>query len=208
MDRQEPLTILTIGHSTHPYDRFLSHLRAASVSAIADVRSAPFSRHQSQYNRNDLQEQLRRDGISYVFLGRELGGRPSQPEYYSNGIADYEKMVNAPTFEKGIDRLIEGANRYRIAIMCSEQDPLECHRFLLVGRALAKRGITLSHILPDGCAVTQGEAEERLLEICGRASDDLFAPRAERLAMSYRERALKVAFAELQADAQDRDVAE
>ena len=137
------------------------------------------------------------DGISYVFLGKELGGRPSESESYCEGVADYERMAEAPAFKKGLDRVIEGSKKYRIALLCSERDPLDCHRCLLVGRALAERGIGVSHILDDGRVVSHAEIEDKLLEITGRNANDLFAPRAERLAAAYRERARKVAFVEV-----------
>src|SRR5260370_40318452 len=115
MDRAEPLTILTIGHSTHTYGRFLALLQSANVSAIADVRTAPFSRHQPQFNQDNLREALRRDGIFYVFLGKELGGRPNDLKYYSNGIADYDKIANSSNFEKSLRRMVAVARKYRIA---------------------------------------------------------------------------------------------
>ena len=200
MEKTEPLTILTIGHSTHTYGSFLALLQSAGVSAIADVRTAPFSRHQPQFNRNNLLEALRRDRISYVYLGKELGGRPNDFKYYSDGLADYAKIAMSPNFEKGLHRIVEGAERYRIAAMCSEHDPLDCHRCLLIGRALANRGITIVHILQNGGTVSHPQIEERLLEICDRNTDDLFATREERLAIAYRDRARKVAFVEPRSD--------
>jgi len=195
----EATEVLTIGHSTLPYERFLSLLRGARVTAIADVRSAPYSRQFPHFSRDELSKELRSDGISYVFLGKELGGRPSEDKFYCEGIADYEKMSQAPEFNKGLDRVIEGAKKHRIALMCSERDPLDCHRCLLVGRALARRGIRVSHILGDGSMASQNQIEDKLLEFAGRTDDDLFASPSERLATAYRERARKVAFAEPQA---------
>jgi len=196
----EALTVLTIGHSTHSWERFVALLRSAKVTAIADVRTSPYSRHHPHFNRDDLREELRSDGVSYVFLGKELGGRPSERRFYCEGVADYEKMAEALEFSKGLDRVIEGAKKYRIALMCSERDPLDCHRCLLVGRALAQRGVHVNHILDDGRIVSQSEIEDKLLEVSGRNNEDLFAPPAERLATAYRERARKVAFSEPQPD--------
>ena len=137
----DALTVLTIGHSTHSWERFLALLRSANVTAVADVRTSPYSRLYPHFNRDDLREELRADGISYVFLGKELGGRPSERRFYCEGVADYEKMAQASEFNKGLDRVVEGAKKYRIALMCSERDPLDCHRCLLVGRALAQRAV-------------------------------------------------------------------
>lgn len=196
----DTLTVLTIGHSTHSWERFIALLRGANVTAIADVRTSPYSRLYPHFNRDDLRDELRSDGISYVFLGKELGGRPSERRFFCEGVADYEKMAQASEFNKGLDRVIEGAKKYRIALMCSERDPLDCHRCLLVSRALAQRGVRVNHILDNGNVVSQDAIEDKLLELSGRNTDDFFAPRAERLATAYRERARKVAFAEPQPD--------
>jgi uncharacterized protein (DUF488 family) len=195
----EPVVdVLTIGHSNHPFEHFLALLRNAGVTAIADVRTSPYSRQQPHFNRDALPDELRRNGISYVFLGKELGGRPSDRQFYCDGIADYETMAKASAFGEGLNRVIDGARTYRIALMCSEHNPLDCHRCLLVGRALAERGVRVGHILSDGKTITHAEVEDRLLEIAGRSAGDFFAQRGERLAAAYRDRARKVAFAEPQ----------
>jgi uncharacterized protein (DUF488 family) len=192
------MEVLTIGHSNHPLAHFLALLRNACVTAIADVRTAPYSRQQPHFNRDALRDELGRNGISYVFLGKELGGRPAERQFYCDGIADYEKMAKAGTFGKGLDRVIDGARTYRLALMCAEHNPLDCHRCLLVGRALAERGVRVGHILSDGKTMTHAEVEDRLLEISGRSAGDFFAQRTERLAAAYRDRARKVAFADPQ----------
>jgi uncharacterized protein (DUF488 family) len=190
------ITVWTVGHSTHPYARFLELLRAASITAVADVRTAPFSRHFPQFNKDALQTELRMDGIAYSFLGKELGGRPTGSQYYCDGVADYERMARSPDFARGLQRVLDGARKYRIALMCSEHDPLDCHRCLLVGRALAARGAAVKHILADGAIADHREIEERLLKSEGRHGDDLFLSPEERLVEAYRKRARKVAYAE------------
>ena len=197
----------SIGHSTHTYERFLELLRKAGVTAIADVRTSPFSRHFPQFNEDTLKDELRIDGIAYSFLGKELGGRPTGRQYYCDGVADYERMAQSSAFRHGIDRVLEGTREYRIALMCSEHDPLDCHRCLLVGRALAVRGVAVRHILADGAIADHGEIEERLLESEGQQSVDLFLSPDERLAEAYRKRARKVAYAE-QSDASVTHAAE
>jgi uncharacterized protein (DUF488 family) len=203
--RSDSLEVLTIGHSSHPYDRFLALLRMGGVTAVADVRTAPFSRHYPHFNKEQLREELRLDSIAYVFLGRELGGRPSNRTFYSDSIADYEKMATTEPFKKGLDRVIEGAKKYRIALVCSEHNPLDCHRCLLVGRGLSERGVRVTHILADGAAITQAETEKRLLELSGRSSDDLLMSWEQRLAAAYRDRARKIAFVELCPDPKTSD---
>jgi uncharacterized protein (DUF488 family) len=192
----ESAEVLTIGHSTLPYERFLDLLRQAAVTAVADVRSSPYSRQFPQYNKENISAELRADRISYVFLGRELGGRPTERQFYCDGVADYELMSKNPEFKVGLDRVVEGAKKYRIALMCSERDPLECHRCLLVGRALAERGVQVKHILGDGSIITHSAIEESLLERFRQSAEDLFAPRTERLAMAYRQQGRNVAYAE------------
>ncbi|MGH6680811.1 MAG: DUF488 family protein [Bradyrhizobium sp.] len=189
-------TIFSIGHSTHTYERFRELVRKAGVTATADVRTSPFSRHFPHFNRDALQSELRTDGIVYSFLGKELGGRPTGRQFYCDGVADYERMARSPEFAQGLHRVLEGAQKYRVALMCSEHDPLDCHRCLLVGRALAERGVGVKHILADGAVVDHRDIEERLLKSEGRESTDLFQSPGEQLAKAYRKRARKVAYTE------------
>jgi uncharacterized protein (DUF488 family) len=198
-----PAEVLTIGHSTLPYERFLGLLRRSAVTAVADVRTAPYSRHSPQFNRNTLRDELRQDGIAYVFLGEELGGRPGDKRLFSDGVADYEQMAREADFAKGLERVVEGAKNYRIAMMCSEHDPLDCHRCLLVGRALHEHGVTVRHILCDGSVVDHAVIEERLMRLSGRTDADLFESRDQRLAAAYRDRASRVAFAESKGDSRE-----
>lgn len=200
------LVIFSIGHSTHSYERFLALARQAGVTAIADVRTSPFSRHFPHFNRDVLKNELRMDGIEYSFLGKELGGRPAGRQYYCDGIADYERMAQSPEFQHGIERVLEGARKYRIALMCSEHDPLDCHRCLLVGRALARRGALVRHILVDGSIADHRQIEERLLRSEGQKAEDLFLSPDELLNQAYRKRARKVAYVD-QADGTPTNVA-
>ncbi|WP_210161578.1 DUF488 domain-containing protein [Methylobacterium sp. B1] len=190
--------VLTIGHSTLPYERFLSLLRQASVTAIADVRTAPFSRHFPHFNRDLLRDQLRQDDVAYVFLGEELGGRPKGKQFFCDGVADYEQMAKTDSFTRGLNRVVDGAEKYRIAMMCSEHDPMDCHRCLLVGRALHERGVSVRHILSGGQIVDHRQIEDKLMDMAGKSDIDLFEPPAKRLAAAYRDRAMKVAFSERQ----------
>ena len=139
---------------------------------------------------------MRRDGIAYSFLGEELGGRPRDSNFYHEGVADYEVMALADEFRHGLARVLEGARLYRIALMCSEHQPSDCHRCLLVGRALKDCGLTIQHILADGTIASQQEIEEQLLAELGlvQTQSDFFASPEERLANAYRSRARKVAF--------------
>lgn len=153
--------VYTIGHSNHPIERFLDLLHGAGITAVADVRSIPHSRRWPQFSRDRLARSLAAARIAYVHLGAELGGRPADPALLRDGKPDYGRMAAAPGFHAGLDRVMDGARRYRIALMCAEREPLECHRFLLVARALHERGVTLRHILADGSIEPQEETERR-----------------------------------------------
>jgi uncharacterized protein (DUF488 family) len=160
------------------------------------VRSTPASRFSPQFNKNALAVSLAGRGIDYVFLGKELGGRPARPDMYTDGRADYEKMAASPEFRAGLTQLIEMAQRHRVAAMCSEADPLDCHRCLLVGRALAEAGLDVAHILASGEIASQAEIEDRLLKLERLADDDLLVrSRSERLAEAYRARNRKAGHA-------------
>ena len=111
--RDAEITVWTVGHSTHTYEQLLDLLRAASITAVADVRTAPFSRQFPQFNKDALQSELRMDGIAYSFLGKELGGRPTGSQYYCDGVADYERMAQSSDFGRGLQRVLEGARKYR-----------------------------------------------------------------------------------------------
>jgi uncharacterized protein (DUF488 family) len=189
-------TILTIGHSNLSYEQFLQLLRGTGVTAVADVRSVPSSRRHPHFNRKALKEELRADGIAYVFLGEELGGRPKDRRFFCEGVADYEQMARVPAFNKGIQRVIEGATRYRIALMCSEHDPLDCHRCLLIGRVLHEQGLTVSHILSNGRQKSQAQIEEELLAMARQENRADFFPDDQRAA-AYRQHSRKVAFSNI-----------
>jgi uncharacterized protein (DUF488 family) len=197
-----PRTIFTIGHSNHSWEHFESLLRYAGVTAIADVRSSPYSRHTPHFSQKELKFSLAESGITYSFLGNELGGRPQDRSLYSDGIADYEKMAKADLFHQGIARVVTGTQNFNIALLCSEQDPLDCHRCLLVGRELHHQGFRIDHILHDASIQTHSNIEDRLLAFAGTSEKDLFMPSEERIKAAYRERARRVAFAEIDRVAQ------
>jgi uncharacterized protein (DUF488 family) len=190
------IDIYSIGHSTHSRERFTAMMQQAGVNAIADVRSSPFSRHFPHFSQGELKQWLKHESVSYVFLGKELGGRPSNPALFCDGVADYEAMSATSAFKEGLERLVKGAESHRIAMMCSEHDPLDCHRCLLVARQLAERGLTVGHIMPRGEISSHVQMEERLLKLEKLGSDDFFTPRPQRLAKAYRQRNMKVAYSE------------
>jgi uncharacterized protein (DUF488 family) len=182
---------LTIGHSNLPADQFLAQIRAHGVTAVADVRSVPFSRRFPWFSSRTLSERLQSKGITYAMMGDTLGGRPTNPALYCDGVADYEAMAAAADFHAGLERVLGKMTRHRLCLMCAEREPLDCHRCLLVGRALAARGYSIGHILGDGSIEPQSTTEERLLG--GLPDGDLFGNRESRLADAYRRRAQRIA---------------
>lgn len=189
-------TIFTIGHSNLEFASFLDLLRQHQIKAVADVRSSPYSQHNPQFNREALQRSLRSEGIAYVFLGEELGARRSEPECYFNGRASYDRIAKTPAFRRGIDRVAEGAAKLRVALMCAEKDPLDCHRCVLIAPHLLQRGIQVMHALSDGSVETHNEAEARLLHLFDRADEDLFLPPSERVAEAYQRQGGRIAYQE------------
>jgi uncharacterized protein (DUF488 family) len=147
----DPAPVYSVGHSNHPLDVFLSLLSQHAIDVLADVRSAPYSKFCPQFDKQPLEAAIRQAGLQYLYLGRELGGRPEGAEYYDEqGHALYWRRAEAAEFLSGIERLERGRQQYRIALLCSEEDPAGCHRHLLIGRVLAARGVALQHIRGDG----------------------------------------------------------
>jgi len=186
--------LFSIGHSNIAADRFIAMLAAAGVNAIVDVRTVPFSRRFPWFSGKALAARLASAGMIYQAHGAGLGGRPANPAHYRDGIADYEAMAKGGDFQAGLDDVQELASRFRVCLMCAEREPLDCHRCLLVARALSERGSTVGHILHDGTIQPHGATEERLLALTG-ASPDLFVTGQDaRLAAAYRRRAQAVAY--------------
>ena len=160
----QALTVWTVGHSNHGFDAFARLVSQQQIEFLIDVRSFPYSRFAPHFNREELQKAIGQHGIRYLFLGDELGGRPTNEDHYDGeGHALYGRMSQEPAFRAAIERVIDGARAHRLALMCSEANPHDCHRRLLVGRVLAERGAELRHILPDGTmkleyAVEPGDA--------------------------------------------------
>ena len=186
--------LYSIGHSTHPIGEFIELLRRHEISLVADVRSSPYSRYNPQFNREPLEESLKANGIGYLFLGKELGPRVDDPGCYVNGTVKYSLLAERPAFRVGVERVVRGVERHRIALMCAEKEPLECHRTLLVAQALTARGLRVDHIHPDGRLEGHTQALERLPDMVGLPREDLFRSNAEILTEALARQEERIAY--------------
>lgn len=167
-------SIYTVGHSNHQTDKFVSLLENHGITAICDVRSKPYSARNPQFNRESIKRSLRDRGISYVFLGRELGARSEDDSCYVNGKVDFDLLSRTNAFQHGIQRINNGVEKFRIALMCAEKDPIECHRAILIARHFDYSRFSILHIHADNTIETQEKAVSRLIRKLGLESQDLF----------------------------------
>lgn len=186
-------SIYTIGHSNHSAVRFVDLLQGAGIDCVADVRSTPFSRRNPQFSQKALATSLKDAGIEYWFLGDALGARPTDPDCWEDGRVSYARIARSAAFQEAIHDLIEDSHGKRIALMCAEKEPLDCHRTILVGRALAKRDTELHHIHADGRIEPHAALEDRLLHVA-KEQVDLLSSRDAALARAYDKRGRQMAF--------------
>lgn len=191
--------IFTVGHSTHTLENFVSLIEQQGVDAVADVRSVPYSRWQPQFNRENLAEALKTRGIAYVFLGKELGARSDDPQCYENGQVQYRALAKTPLFQSGIKRVRDGSRHRRIALMCAEKDPLDCHRTILVARELVASGLNVTHILEDGSLEPHDETLKRLSNQLRLPAQDLFLTPDELEDRAYAAQEQRIAYVDEEA---------
>jgi uncharacterized protein (DUF488 family) len=186
--------VYTIGHSNGTAEHLLAMLDQHGITAIADVRSQPYSRFNPQFNREALASALKNSGRDYVFLGQELGARSEDRSCYREGRAQYALIAQTPLFERGIERLLAGMEKSRVAILCAEKEPLGCHRSILIARYLHERGIGIRHILEDGSLEDHEASLLRLLALHGMQENNLFQTRDELIAVAYEKQAGQIEF--------------
>lgn len=163
------LSVLTIGHSKHPIEKFLGLLREHEVQVLVDARSQPFSRFSPQFSRKALERAVTEASIRYLFMGDLLGGRPEPRECYdAEDKVDYDLVEAQEFYQRGIERLLDGIARFRVCIMCAEEDPTRCHRRLLITRTLVCRSIDVRHV--RGTGAVESERELRAHERGGQLS--------------------------------------
>lgn len=187
-------TLFTIGHSTHSLPTFLRLLGRHGITTVADVRSTPASRFTPQFNRNAVKRSLREANIKYVFLGDELGARTKDLSCYVDGQVQYDRLARTPGFVEGIRRLMNGVRTERIAVMCTEQEPLDCHRTVLIAQVLVGRGITVWHIHGDGHVESHPVAMRRLMTKFGLDEADLLSTSTERLQEALSRQENRIAY--------------
>ncbi len=178
----DTIGVFTVGHSNHSADAFVALLERHSIRDIVDVRSTPFSRRHPQFNRETIAATLGVRGIGYLFAGRELGARTQDLAVYRDGRVDFVRLAGTQAFAQGIDRVLARARDARVALMCAEREPLDCHRTLLVARRLVARGVRVHHLLADGGLEAHAETESRLLVQTRCEPPPLFATADDRRA--------------------------
>lgn len=194
-------TVYTIGHSTHSIDTFAALLDAFKINCVIDVRSLPASSHSPQYNQEPLSNFLKHRGLRYLHFGEEFGARQTDPELLDKeGKVDFDKVRKSYTFEKGLmqlwDRIRKGDT---VALMCSESEPFDCHRFSMISVALQEDGITVQHILKDKTLRSNKDLEAQLLKKYEKKlpQRDMFNPGitvGDQLRAAYRLRNQDIAF--------------
>lgn len=181
-------TVYTIGHSTNTIEDFIANLNRVNDgnTFLVDVRSVPYSAHTPQFNKDLLKQFLKKTGIRYVHMGDEFGARRSEAEAYNDkNQVDFNKTEQLAMFQKGLQRVKKALSlSCNLIFMCSERNPLECHRFGLIARALSKQGILVNHIIGNKI-ISQAEAENELLIKYQSMIDSLFASHDEQLDQAY-----------------------
>lgn len=156
--------IFTVGHSNYEADKFIKILHSHSIEMLIDIRSAPYSKYCSQFDKDVIELILINNGIKYIFLGSELGARPKDENCYISGRVSFVRLKDSEHFKRGILSVIEQSSKYRIAIMCSEKEPINCHRAILISRVLEQQGHTIKHILDENELLDHKELEAQLLK--------------------------------------------
>jgi len=196
MADEQPNILYTIGHSNHKIEDFVILLKKHSINCIADVRSTPYSHYNEQFNRELLTITLRNANIEYIYLGNQLGARPPDAHCYNGDCVNFEYLAKTEQFHIGLDHLADISSKYRVALMCAEKDPIECHRFILVCRNLKNYGLRIKHILSDGSIEENSDTEHRLVRML-KIEPTLFEPaktQAELINQAYEQQGNNISY--------------
>ena len=186
--------LYTIGHSNHTIRNFIALLKRHKINMVVDVRSVPYSRYCSQFDKNVVSAALQAVNIKYIFLGKELGARPDVPECYEGGCVDFKWIVGRKEFKDGLQRLLTDIGKHRIVLMCAEKEPLECHRTILICRKLKEHKLCIKHILEDGRIEDHQDAERRLVKML-KIEPTLFKPekmQSDLIEQAYDQQSLNI----------------
>ena len=167
--------LYTIGHSNHTIKYFIDLLKRYKIGIVVDVRSVPYSRYCSQFDKKILSAALKTVNIQYVFLGKELGARPDDPACYEGGCVNFKWIARRKEFKNGVQRFLASIGKYYVALMCTEKEPLECHRTILICRNLKEYNLCIKHILEDGKIEDHHDTERRLVKML-KIEPTLFEP--------------------------------
>jgi uncharacterized protein (DUF488 family) len=190
--------IYTIGHSNHEIETFINLLKTAKIDMIVDVRSAPFSKMYPHFNRDTLESVLKDNKIGYLFLGDLIGGRSRNRSDYENGQVVYSRLASKDDYQATIKRVLDGSAKFQIALMCSEKEPLDCHRTLLVSQSISDLGVEVAHIHADGKIESQSDVLNRLLRNYNLDAPDLFGVETDRLQEALLKQEKKIAYSDEQ----------
>lgn len=160
------IKIYTLGHSNYSFDKLIEILKKYKINCVVDIRAIPYSKYNTQYNKELFQKNLKNLGYTYIYMADEFGAkRKTRESYNDEGYADFEKVILEDDFKKGVQRLKVGCDKgYKIVLLAAMQDPIRCPRAILVGRQLVKEGFNVKHIMHEGDLKSQNDLEELLLE--------------------------------------------
>ena len=160
------MEIYTIGHSNYTIERLIDMLKHYNINCVVDIRGTPYSKYNIQFDKETIRYTLSKAGFIYIYMAKELAAkRINKQSYKEEGYSDFEKVIKENEFIEGIERLKNGCNKgYKIALLGAMQEPIRCHRSILVGRALRENGFNVKHILDDYSIASQEDIEQMLLD--------------------------------------------
>lgn len=159
------MEIYTIGHSNYTMERLIDMLEYYNINCVVDIRGTPYSKYNIQFDKEAIRYTLTNAGFVYIYMGKELAAKHIRKNSYNNeGYSNFEEVIKEEEFKRGVERLKNGCEKgYKIILLGAMQDPIRCHRSILVGRELVKNDFDVKHILDDYSIVTQDDIEEMLL---------------------------------------------
>ncbi|ASW43430.1 DUF488 family protein [Clostridium isatidis] len=160
------MDIYTIGHSNYSLERLIDMLKYFDINCVVDIRGTPYSKYNVQFDKESIRYSLTKAGFTYIYMAEEFAAkRPSKISYNEEGFSDFEKVVQEEAFKRGVERIKNGINKgYKIVLLGAMQDPIRCHRSILVGRELTKLGFNVKHILDDYTIQNQEYIDNRVLD--------------------------------------------